>query len=184
MCCLHIYHGASSLMESAMDRFGFALQRLLGRAFIVQCTTAAVLLGGCGGGGDMGASTTLASSGSFAAGTITGFGSVIVNNVRFDDSHATVSDDDGNASSSSALKLGMRVEILGGAVHDDGSGARADASAIRFGPELVGPVASIDAAAKSLVVLGQTVLVVDTTVIDDRLVGGFAAIAVGAVLEV
>jgi hypothetical protein len=34
------------------------------------------------------------------------------------------------------------------------------------------------------VVLGQTVLVLDTTVIDDRLVGGFAAITVGSVLEV
>src|SRR5437868_6697506 len=40
------------------------------------------------------------------------------------------------------------------------------------------------AAAKSLVVLGQTVLVLDTTVIDNRLVGGFAAITVGSVLEV
>jgi len=167
-----------------MDRTRLHLQRLSGRAFLVQCAAAAVLLGGCGGGGDAGTPPFQGGTGSFAAGTITGFGSVIVNKVRFDDTHATVTDDDGNAASSSTLRLGMRVEIEGGAVHDDGSGPRCDASAIRFGPEVVGPVESIDATAKSLVVLGQTVLVTDTTVIDDSLAGGFAAIAVGAVLDV
>ena len=78
----------------------------------------------------------------------------------------------------------MRVEIQGGAVNDDGTGPRATANEIRFGSEVVGPVTAVDATAKSLVVLGQTVLVLDTTVIDDRLVGGFAAIGVGSVLEV
>ncbi len=38
--------------------------------------------------------------------------------------------------------------------------------------------------AKTLVVLGQTVQVLDTTVLDERLVGGFAGIVIGAVLEV
>lgn len=155
----------------------------------LQFAAAAALLAGCGGGGDAGTSpfgtgASGASTGSFAAGAISGFGSVIVNGVRFDDSIAKVSDDDGGAADSSALKLGMRVEIQGGAVSDDGTGPRAMAKEIRFGSELVGPVSAVDATAKSLVVLGQTVLVVDTTVIDDRLVGGFAAITVGSILEV
>jgi uncharacterized protein DUF5666 len=172
-------------LEPAMDPIRSFLPRVFARGFLAQCAAAAVLLGGCGGGGgDAMTSSPSATTGSFAAGTITGFGSVIVNKVRFDDSHATVTDDDGNAAASSALRLGMRVEIQGGAVHDDGSGARCEARGIRFGPELVGPVESIDATAQSLVVLGQTVLVLDTTVIDDRLAGGFAAITVGVILDV
>ena len=156
---------------------------------LLQLAAAAALLAGCGGGGDAGTSafgtgSSGGSTSSFAAGAISGFGSVIVNGVRFDDSTAKVSDDDGHAADSSALRLGMRVEIQGGAVSDDGTGPRAAAKEIRFGSELVGPVSAVDIAAKSLVVLGQTVLVVDTTVIDNRLVGGFAAITVGSVLEV
>jgi len=154
---------------------------------LIQFAVAAALLAGCGGGGDAGTSafgTASSTSSSYAAGAIGGFGSVIVNGVRFDDSKAKVSDDDGSAAAASALRLGMRVEIQGGGVSDDGTGPRAEAKEIRFGSELVGPVSAVDATAKSLVVLGQTVLVLDTTVIDDRLVGGFATIAVGNLLEV
>jgi hypothetical protein len=151
---------------------------------LVQFAAAAVLLAGCGGGGDAGTAMSGTSTSSFAAGAISGFGSVIVNGVRFDNSKSKVSDDDGRAADATALRLGMRVEIQGGAVSDDGTGPRAEANEIRFGSELVGAVSAVDTAAKSLVVLGQTVLVLDTTVIDDRLVGGFAAITVGTVLEV
>ena len=154
----------------------------------LQLVVAATLVAGCGGGGNGGSSAVGASGSSagssFAAGAIAGFGSVIVNGVRFDDSKANVSDDDGQVADSSGLRLGMQVEIEGGAVSDDGTGARAEAAEIRVGSELVGPVSAVNSAAKSLVVLGQTVLVLDTTVFDDRLVGGFAAISVGTVLEV
>ncbi len=159
------------------------------RHLMLQFAAAAALLSGCGGGGDAGTSAfgsgaSGTGTGSFAAGAISGFGSVIVNGVRFDNSKAKVSDDDGRAADATSLRLGMRVEIHGGAISDDGTGPRAEASEIRFGSELVGPVSAVDAAAKILVVLGQTVVVTDTTVIDDRLAGGFAAISVGTVLEV
>jgi hypothetical protein len=154
------------------------------RHLVLQLAAAAVLLAGCGGGGDAGTQTSGSASSSFAAGAISGFGSVIVNGVRFDDRNARVTDDDGESSGPGSLRLGMRVEIHGGPIGDDGTGPRAEAREIRFGSELVGPVTALDAAAKSLVVLGQTVLVLDTTVFDDRLAGGFAAIAVGTVLEV
>jgi hypothetical protein len=60
-------------------------------------------LSGCGGGGGdvgVGTGTGVASvgsggTGSFSSGAITGFGSIIVNGVRFDDSQARVTDDDG-----------------------------------------------------------------------------------------
>jgi len=156
------------------------------RHLLLQRAGAALLLAGCGGGGSAGPSSggTGVAPTSFATGHISGFGSIIVNGVRFDDSAALVLDDDGNRSSREALKLGMGVEIRGGSISDDGKGPRAPASEIRHGAEILGPVSAIDSVAKSLVVLGQTVRVLDTTVIDERLVGGFAGIVIGAVLEV
>ena len=156
------------------------------RNLLLQLAAAALLLAGCGGGGSSGPSSggTGAGPTSFAAGHISGFGSVIVNGVRFDDSAALVLDDDGNRSSRDALKLGMGVEIHGGSIGDDGKGPRAAATEIRHGAELLGPVSAVDAVAKTLVVLGQTVRVLDTTVFHERLVGGFAGIVVGAVVEV
>jgi hypothetical protein len=156
------------------------------RRLAFQLILASVLVAGCGGGGSSmstGSGGAIATS-SFAAGPISGFGSVIVNGVRFDDSKATVSDDDGTPSTKDALKLGMTAEVHGGAISDDGTGPKASASGIVFGSALVGPVSAIDATARTLTILGQKVIVLDTTVLDARLVGGFAAITVGTLLEV
>src|SRR5690242_7106261 len=98
-------------------------RRASARHLVLQLAAAAALLSGCGGGGDAGsAMSSPAAQSSFAAGAISGFGSVIVNGVRFDDSKARISDDVGNAAASSSLRLGMQVEIHGGAVNDDGTG--------------------------------------------------------------
>jgi hypothetical protein len=157
------------------------------------------LLAACGGGGTASTVATVqptpASSGSgsgtatvlsdtYSQGAISGFGSIVVGGVRFDDSGATVSDEDGNSSSRSALKLGMTVQVDAGAVTRNSAGNSAVARRIRFGSEIVGPVGSIDAATSSLRVLGQTVTVTSATVFDSSLVGGFAALATGAVIEV
>jgi Domain of unknown function (DUF5666) len=116
---------------------------------------------------------------------ITGFGSVIVNGVRFDDSAASVTDDDDNARRNDELRLGMMAEIESAGIVSDGSGSHAKARAIRFRPEIVGPVFSVAADGKSLVVLGETVLVTATTLVDDRLVGGLAGLSPGvSVVEV
>jgi hypothetical protein len=157
--------------------------------FLFQFAGVAALVAGCGGGGgDAGTppfgNGSGAAASSFAAGPITGFGSVILGGIRFDDNNAKVTDDDGVETTPDALKLGMTAEVHAGKISDDGTGPRAEASEISFGSALLGPVSAVDATAKSLVVLGQTVLVVDTTVLDDRLVGGFAGITVGTVLEV
>jgi len=79
----------------------------------------------------------------------------------------------------------MQVEIQGGAVTDDGHGHPiARAIAIRFGDQVLGPVTAVDAAAKTLVVLGQNVNVLDTTVIDSSLASGLASVNAGMVLDV
>ena len=142
----------------------------------------AVALTGCGGGGSTATST--AAKTSFAAGRITGFGSVIVNGTRFDDSTATVANDDDEAQTSSDLKLGMMAEVEAGEITSDTMGSHGEAKAIHSRSAIVGPVDSIATDGKSLVVLGQTVDVTATTVFDDRLARGLGSITAGDVVEV
>ncbi len=95
----------------------------------------AAFVAGCGGGVGSGG------TGSFASGPITGFGSVIVGGVRFDDSTALVEDLDGTRRSRDELRLGMTVEIDGSAITTDSSGSSATAARISFESELSGLVA-------------------------------------------
>ena len=143
----------------------------------VLAVLAATLVTACGGGGS-GAGSTGATT--FAAGPISGFGSVIVNGVRFDDSGAEVENEDGERGSSADLKLGTMVEIEGGAIDD--STNRARALRIRFGSEIVGPVESVDTTANSFVAIGQTIDIKPETLIEASL-GGLAGFT-GKVVEV
>ncbi len=167
---------------------GFKFGRL---APLSVAAALALLVGvvGCGGGGD--ASTTpatpadttpTATASNFTQGTITGFGSVIVNGVRFDDSSATVTDDLGLKTTLSALHLGMRVDVDSSAV--DAATATAKAAAFRFGGQVLGPVSALNTAANTLTVLGQVVDIASSTVFDSSLSGGLSAVLVGAVIEV
>ncbi len=143
---------------------------------------AAALLGACGGGGgDMPPAATGAAV-TYSQGVISGFGSVFVGGVRFDDSAAAVADEDGTARDRSELKLGMMVQVDAGAVNV--GAATAVAQRIRFGSDVVGPVGAINTAASTVIVLGQTVLVTSSTVFDAALSGGLSALTAGAVIEV
>ena len=152
---------------------------------------AALALAACGGGESPSATGTPAATPAaastekataWASGPISGFGSVIVNGVRFDDTAAVVSDDSDRPQARERLKLGMMVEVDGASVSAAAGTGRA--LRIRFGSEIVGPVSARDATAGTLVVLGQTVVVTDTTAFDDSLVGGLAGVAIGQVIEV
>ncbi len=145
-------------------------------AAVALSVTALVV--GCGGGGGGGGAVGATA---YTVGPVRGFGSIIVNGVRFDDSSAQVENEDGVRGSSDDIKLGSMVEVESEKV-DDSTG-RAKASRIRFGSELVGPVASIDTANSSFVVLDQTVDVKPETVFDDSLAGGLASLT-GKVVEV
>ena len=143
----------------------------------------ALVLAGCGGGVDSGGTGSVPLT--FAVGPITGFGSVIVNGVRFDDSSAVVTDDDDGRSDRAKLRLGMTTEIRGSAIDNTTGTPISTASSIVFGSDIRGPVDSIDLAAKRLVVLGQAVDVNAATVFDDTsLAGGLAVVAVGDGVEV
>lgn len=150
---------------------------LLARA-AVTLTALLALITGCGGGVGSGG------TGTYAAGPITGFGSIIVNGVRFDESAATVLDDDDASRTRGELRLGMTVSVDGGEVRTDTSGRAATATRVRFGSEIVGPVSAVDAGAGTLAVLGQTVAVAVDTVLDERLSGGIAGLTIGQGIEV
>jgi hypothetical protein len=140
-------------------------------------------LASCGGGVDSGGTGGAVSS--FASGPITGFGSVIVNGVHFDDRAAAVTDADGNARTRDDLRLGMTTDVRGSAIVPDADGNPAStASSIVFASEILGPISAIDLAARTLTVLGQTVDITTTTAFDSSLAGGLTALAVGNVVEV
>jgi Domain of unknown function (DUF5666) len=145
---------------------------------------ALALLGGCGGVDSGGTGTGAAST--YAVGPITGFGSIIVNGVRYDDASAVIDDDndDGRVRSSADLKLGMRAEVQASAITVSAGVSSATASSIRVHSEIVGPVEAIDPVNARLSVLGQTVDVVATTVFDASLTSGLSSLVPGDVIEV
>ena len=153
-------------------------------ALKVTLVAALFVLSACGGGDGSPGGSTMAPTSTpsvYAAGPITGFGSVIVNGVRFDDSAASISDDDGSALAEAQLRLGMQVECEGGPGSDDAHGV---AHAIHVHAALLGPVAAVDATAGTLTVLGQAVTVDPQTAFDSAFANGLASIAIGAVVQV
>jgi hypothetical protein len=145
-----------------------------------------VALGGCGGGAVDGAgsgTSTFAGVGSGGTGAafqgaISGFGSVIVNGVRIDDSAARITVDDVDVAETT-LRLGMVVGIDG--VQDDAGHGRADSVVSNSWVE--GPVASIAVGAGQLTVLGVAITVNAGTVFDGGITG-LAGLVVGDHVEV
>ncbi len=140
----------------------------------------AFILAGCGGGVDSGGTGGAAT---YASGPITGSGSIIVNGVRFDDSAATVTDDNGGRTKSD-LKLGMTVEVRGSAIDNSSGSPASTASSITFNSEMIGKIDSLNVGAQTLLVFGQTVNVKATTVFDDSLNNGLQSLASNDVVEV
>jgi hypothetical protein len=146
-------------------------------------------LAGCGGGGGgIGASLvsglTSGGTGSFTTGTIAGLGSIIVNGTRYDDTSAPVSRyDDGVVAS---LRPGMVVSIQASGITASTGGdalPTATANRIAYGSEWVGPVGAVDAVARTLTVLGQTVDVPATAVFEGN-VTDLSLVTPGQIVEV
>jgi hypothetical protein len=157
------------------------MKRLLQRLGLAgRIGLAALLVAACGGGVETGGTGPTGSA--YVEGPITGFGSIIVGGVRFDESSARIDDADGRGSD--ALRLGVRVEVESGPIATDGSGARsATATRVRIASDLVGPVTQVSAGGGLIQVLGQTVVVTAATVVDG-VAGGSAALVVGDIVEV
>ena len=154
-----------------------ALARLFARVAVVL---APIVLAGCGGGMQAG----VGSGGSGAPlavglGPVTGFGSIIVNGERYDETGAEVMVDErpdrARPATVAAIRLGMRAELQ----HRNLVVATATVAA-----EVIGPVTSVSAT--SFVAVGQTVQVnadpARPTVFEGF--GSLVDLATGAVVEV
>ena len=147
---------------------------LFGAAAIAACDIGGIQMAGIDGGGEQAPAAIAVVS----HGTITGFGSAIVNGVRFDLGSAAITID-GNPGTESDLKVGQVVTIRG--TLDDG-GSTGSANTLDFDDVVDGPITFIDQAAEALTVLGQTVLVDESTSFGDSI--SLADLNVGDVVEV
>lgn len=151
----------------------------LSLAAVLALLLLATVLPGCGGVDSGGTGQTVEDP-STTSGRLSGFGSVIVNGLRFDDDQAIVIDDDGVMHPRSDLRLGMVVEVQGRLRGNSGQGT---ARQIQFGHEIAGPVESVDVPGSTLVVLGQTVLV-DADTLFDGYAAGLADVLAGQLAAV
>lgn len=142
---------------------------------VASCGSGADLLAGVGSGGTGGGSLADA----FSLGAIRGFGSVIVNGVRFDDTVAEITNDDGQTLSRDALRLSMVVEVRGS---QDDLGNTGVAASIRVLSELRGPVQSVSLTSGRFTAMGVSVIVTEATVFDG--VGSLAGLVAGQSVEV
>jgi hypothetical protein len=159
---------------------------------LVLAAMAAAVLSACGGGGGGSSATStpvaaaptpapVTAGVSTVAGTVTGFGSVIVDGVRIDDSTVAAGKelDDGTVQHVE-LKLGQHVEVQ----HD----GQLVATQVRVVAEVEGAVSAIDTTAGTLTVAGQTVAVnTDATAGPVTILEGYAslsAVQVGDRIEV
>lgn len=153
--------------------------------FFTLLVTAALVA--CGGGGDQvagidgGGSPAPVATTIVSVGTITGFGSVIVNGVRYDTAGATISVD-GNPGSESDLAVGQVVAIRGTL---DSGGTTGVATRIDFDDIVEGPISAIDTVAGTFTVLGQLVRTDSGTSFDDDISpASLAGLSVADTVEV
>lgn len=138
----------------------------------VALTSLAALLLGCGVGSG--------GTGSFASGPITGFGSIVVVGVHFDESAARIETDDGLLRDAASLQLGMMVEV----VADEVVGAQAQASQVQIFSALIGRVDAVDSPASRLTVNGLVVRTHAATVFEAGFGNGLAGVMPGDVVEI
>ena len=98
----------------------------------------ATIMVACSNGADL---AGIGGSGYVSTGTVSGFGSVFVNGVEFETNSSTFELEDASGSESD-LRIGMVVQVSG-TINADG--VTGTATAIRYGDELEGPIANINA---------------------------------------
>lgn len=144
---------------------------------VLVSLASATLLSACGGSSsDTSADSTAPAASQITTGTIDGFGSVIVNGIRFNTDATEFEVKERAGGEQNQLRVGQVVTIVGS--HDGVNGV---ASRIAYDVSLEGPVSSVDAAAGTFLVLGQTVTTNSLTVFEDLTLD---TLAVGTRVEV
>ena len=149
---------------------------------LAQAITVALLSGGlaaCGGSSDTAANGSITT-----VGTVTGFGSVYVNGVKYETDSSSYRVDDDDAFDDSALAIGMKVKVKG-TVNADG--VTGTATSIEYDDDLEGPVAALNEdvalGTKTFEVFGIPVKATDgETIFDDGMT--YADLANGDVVEI
>jgi len=155
--------------------------------FVVSALTAAVMVSACGSSGslDGGDTAGIGGSGFISSGTVTGFGSVYVNGVKFETNSAIFEIEDASLSQSD-LRIGMVVQVEG-MINPDG--ITGTATGIQYSDDIEGPISNdpnlnenADGTEKILTVLGKTIIISKTETAYEGVT--YAAIASGNVIEV
>ncbi len=159
------------------------INRLMRRGIQVSCSAIVVVMAACdvSDNGDIagidGSGSPVAAD-NVSTGTIDGFGSVIVNGVRYDTSLADITVSGENATEDN-LGIGAYVTVVGSVNQDGISGF---ASTVNFQPNVVGNITAINSSQNNFSVLGQTVLVNNDTTFGAGLSasgGGLDALSIG-----
>lgn len=135
----------------------------------------------CSGGGGSTQSDTEITS----IGTITGFGSVYVNGVKYETHSSTYSVDDNDAFDDSALAVGMKVKLKGTV---NANGTTGTATSIVYDDDVEGPVDAgsvtlLDANTKTFTIFGISIRAdANTTAFDDG--ASFDGLADSQILEI
>jgi hypothetical protein len=151
-----------------------ALFHRLGRLLALAAT---VLLAHCGGVGQDGSGATPPDS--YNTGVVNGFGSVVVNGIHFDVRNADIVVDGVHGRRESDLRVGMVVQVSGRVAAD---GLTGSANRVSYESLLRGRLDALSSTGAVLQVLGQQVVVDDTTLFVNA--GSAAELAVGDELQV
>jgi hypothetical protein len=139
------------------------------KPYLILALSGALLIAACGGGGEQVAGIDARGnplpSAVVSKGTISGFGSVIVNGVAYNTNSATFTID-GAPGSQSDLSVGD-VIVVRGTVNDDGTSPTA--ASVTFDDAVEGPISAIDLTAQTMTVLGQIVRIDAETSFDDSI---------------
>ena len=149
----------------------------------IPMLAAALAVTACGGGGEPVAGVDRGGLrvAIVTKGEITGFGSVIVNGVRYETSAAAITVD-GEAGTEQDLSVGAVVTIRG---QVDQSAATGTADSIVFDDNVEGTISAVDVGAGTAIVLGQTVRIsLDTLFEGDIASPDISALSPGDAVEV
>jgi Domain of unknown function (DUF5666) len=149
------------------------MKQVRNTALTILCLFTAMFVAACGGGGggtSSTSSTTTTASNGIETGTLTGFGSVIVNGVEFSrktglaDNKIKLRFENQTSASEDKLRLGMNVTVRW---ELDASGNKVYKE-VEFQPEMRGPIDDngVDLANNKLTVMGRAVQIETDTVLD------------------
>jgi hypothetical protein len=138
--------------------------------------TSVVVLSSCGGGTVASVLVSGIGGTGISYGTLLGFGSILVNGRHVDDSGAfvTLDGNPGDGSEHGGIKQGMVIKVFG-----DFSGNTGTATAVEYRDNLEGPVCAAPATVdgiRTLRVLGQTVILDATTIVDNGTIDSISAL--------